>query len=128
MSLPLGQCLCQGLPLDRVEDDRCRDFNALISVPSGTGLGPIAIRLPTPQPPGRPDVYVPTDPPGQVVRGSVPAVMTSPLSSLFALQETTIEELKQQFLKQQDARGFVVDGFPREIGQAFTFEEQVGRG
>ncbi|XP_019366086.1 PREDICTED: adenylate kinase isoenzyme 1 isoform X1 [Gavialis gangeticus] len=40
--------------------------------------------------------------------------------------ETTIEELKQQFLKQQDARGFVVDGFPREIGQAFTFEEQIG--
>uniref|UniRef100_A0A7M4DUX0 Nucleoside-diphosphate kinase n=1 Tax=Crocodylus porosus TaxID=8502 RepID=A0A7M4DUX0_CROPO len=40
--------------------------------------------------------------------------------------ETTIEQLKQQFLKQQDARGFVVDGFPREIGQAFTFEEQIG--
>uniref|UniRef100_K7FSU1 Adenylate kinase isoenzyme 1 n=1 Tax=Pelodiscus sinensis TaxID=13735 RepID=K7FSU1_PELSI len=40
--------------------------------------------------------------------------------------ETTIEELKQQFIKQQDAEGFVVDGFPREIGQAFTFEEQIG--
>ncbi|XP_043386600.1 adenylate kinase isoenzyme 1 isoform X1 [Chelonia mydas] len=40
--------------------------------------------------------------------------------------ETTIEELKQQFIKQQDAKGFVVDGFPREIGQAFTFEEQIG--
>uniref|UniRef100_A0A8C8RMR3 Nucleoside-diphosphate kinase n=1 Tax=Pelusios castaneus TaxID=367368 RepID=A0A8C8RMR3_9SAUR len=31
--------------------------------------------------------------------------------------ETTIEELKQQFIKQLDAEGFVVDGFPREIGQ-----------
>lgn len=40
-------------------------------------------------------------------------------------QETTIEELKQQFIKRQDARGFVVDGFPRDIGQALTFEEQV---
>uniref|UniRef100_A0A8C0G9E8 Nucleoside-diphosphate kinase n=1 Tax=Chelonoidis abingdonii TaxID=106734 RepID=A0A8C0G9E8_CHEAB len=49
-----------------------------------------------------------------------------PLRGLFALQETTIEELKQQFIKQQDAKGFVVNGFPREIGQAFTFEEQIG--
>ncbi|XP_069465218.1 adenylate kinase isoenzyme 1 isoform X2 [Ambystoma mexicanum] len=40
--------------------------------------------------------------------------------------ETTIEELKQQFIRHQDAPGFIVDGFPREIGQAFTFEEQVG--
>lgn len=41
------------------------------------------------------------------------------------LQETTIEELKQQFIKKQDAKGFIVDGFPREISQVFTFEEQV---
>ncbi|KAM4663345.1 adenylate kinase isoenzyme 5-like [Discoglossus pictus] len=40
--------------------------------------------------------------------------------------ETTIEELKQQFINQQDSQGFVVDGFPRDIGQAFTFEEQIG--
>ncbi|XP_075434631.1 adenylate kinase isoenzyme 1 isoform X2 [Ascaphus truei] len=40
--------------------------------------------------------------------------------------ETTIEELKQQFINQQDAHGFVVDGFPRDIGQGFTFEEQIG--
>uniref|UniRef100_F6SPL9 Uncharacterized protein n=1 Tax=Ornithorhynchus anatinus TaxID=9258 RepID=F6SPL9_ORNAN len=45
-----------------------------------------------------------------------------------APSETTIEELKQQFIQHQDARGFVVDGFPREIGQALTFEEQVGEG
>lgn len=43
-----------------------------------------------------------------------------------APQETTIEELKQQFIKRQDAKGFIVDGFPREISQAFTFEEQIG--
>ncbi|KAG9354529.1 hypothetical protein JZ751_001239 [Albula glossodonta] len=43
-----------------------------------------------------------------------------------APQETTIEELKHQFIKKQDARGFIVDGFPREISQAFTFEEQIG--
>ncbi|KAK6306771.1 hypothetical protein J4Q44_G00236960 [Coregonus suidteri] len=43
-----------------------------------------------------------------------------------APQETTIEELKQQFIKQQGAKGFIVDGFPREIAQAFTFEEQIG--
>ncbi|CAJ0921943.1 unnamed protein product, partial [Ranitomeya imitator] len=40
--------------------------------------------------------------------------------------ETTIEELKQQFINHQDSTGFVVDGFPRDIGQAFTFEEQIG--
>ncbi|XP_066466762.1 adenylate kinase isoenzyme 1 [Tiliqua scincoides] len=40
--------------------------------------------------------------------------------------ETAIEELKHQFIKQQDARGFVVDGFPRDISQALTFEEQIG--
>ncbi|XP_028570511.1 adenylate kinase isoenzyme 1 isoform X1 [Podarcis muralis] len=40
--------------------------------------------------------------------------------------ETTIEELKQQFIKQPDAKGFVVDGFPRDIGQVLTFEEQIG--
>ncbi|XP_051787554.1 adenylate kinase isoenzyme 5 isoform X1 [Erpetoichthys calabaricus] len=43
-----------------------------------------------------------------------------------APQETTIEELKHQFIKNPDAKGFVVDGFPREIAQAFTFEEQIG--
>ncbi|KAG8141834.1 hypothetical protein E2320_006503 [Naja naja] len=41
-------------------------------------------------------------------------------------EETTVEELKQQFIKHPNAKGFVVDGFPRDIGQAFLFEEQVG--
>ncbi|XP_048414902.2 adenylate kinase isoenzyme 5-like isoform X1 [Stegostoma tigrinum] len=40
--------------------------------------------------------------------------------------ETAIEELKHQFMKHQDAKGFIVDGFPKEISQAFTFEEQIG--
>ncbi|XP_048844285.1 adenylate kinase 5, like [Brienomyrus brachyistius] len=43
-----------------------------------------------------------------------------------APQDTTIEELKHQFIKRQGAEGFIVDGFPREISQAFTFEEQIG--
>ncbi|XP_078281886.1 adenylate kinase isoenzyme 5-like isoform X1 [Rhinoraja longicauda] len=40
--------------------------------------------------------------------------------------ETAIEELKHQFMKHPDAKGFIVDGFPKEINQAFTFEEQIG--
>ncbi|XP_060697493.1 adenylate kinase isoenzyme 5-like isoform X1 [Hemiscyllium ocellatum] len=40
--------------------------------------------------------------------------------------ETAIEELKHQFMKHQGAKGFIVDGFPKEISQAFTFEEQIG--
>ena len=51
--------------------------------------------------------------------------MSCVLSCRWMFQETTIEELKHQFMKQQDAKGFIVDGFPREIAQAFTFEEQV---
>ncbi|KAM3825779.1 LOW QUALITY PROTEIN: endoglin [Vipera latastei] len=41
-----------------------------------------------------------------------------------APSETTVEELKQQFIRHPEAKGFVVDGFPRDIGQAFLFEEQ----
>ncbi|XP_019900076.1 adenylate kinase 5, like [Esox lucius] len=41
-----------------------------------------------------------------------------------AIQETTIEELKQQFIKHQGASRFIVDGFPHETAEAFTFEEQ----
>ncbi|XP_043914423.1 adenylate kinase isoenzyme 5-like isoform X1 [Protopterus annectens] len=43
-----------------------------------------------------------------------------------APSETTIEELKHQFIQHTDAKGFIIDGFPREISQAFTFEEQIG--
>ncbi|XP_069742031.1 adenylate kinase isoenzyme 5-like isoform X2 [Narcine bancroftii] len=40
--------------------------------------------------------------------------------------ETAMEELKHQFMKHPDAKGFIVDGFPKEISQAFAFEEQIG--
>lgn len=40
--------------------------------------------------------------------------------------ETAIEELKHQFMRHPDAKGFIVDGFPKEISQAFTFDEQIG--
>uniref|UniRef100_A0AAY5K4T9 Adenylate kinase 5, like n=1 Tax=Esox lucius TaxID=8010 RepID=A0AAY5K4T9_ESOLU len=40
-----------------------------------------------------------------------------------AIQETTIEELKQQFIKHQGASRFIVDGFPHETAEAFTFED-----
>lgn len=34
-------------------------------------------------------------------------------------------ELRQQLIGQQDVRGFVVDGFPRDVHQAMSFQEQV---
>ncbi|CAI5682516.1 adenylate kinase isoenzyme 5 [Oreochromis niloticus] len=40
-------------------------------------------------------------------------------------QEDTVSELRQQLIGQQDVRGFVVDGFPRDIHQALSFQEQV---
>lgn len=40
-------------------------------------------------------------------------------------QETTITEIKQKIMKIPDANGIVIDGFPRDIGQALSFEDQV---
>lgn len=40
-------------------------------------------------------------------------------------QETTITEIKQKIMKFPDANGIVIDGFPRDIGQALSFEDQV---
>uniref|UniRef100_A0A668T1D2 Nucleoside-diphosphate kinase n=1 Tax=Oreochromis aureus TaxID=47969 RepID=A0A668T1D2_OREAU len=40
-------------------------------------------------------------------------------------QEDTVSELRQQLIGQQDVRGFVVDGFPRDVHQALSFQEQV---
>lgn len=40
-------------------------------------------------------------------------------------QETTITEIKQKIMKIPDAKGIVIDGFPRDIGQALSFEDQV---
>lgn len=42
-----------------------------------------------------------------------------------APQETTITEIKQKIMKIPDANGIVIDGFPRDIGQALSFEDQI---
>lgn len=40
-------------------------------------------------------------------------------------QETTITEIKQKIMKIPDANGIIIDGFPRDVGQALSFEDQV---
>uniref|UniRef100_A0A672L900 Adenylate kinase 5 n=1 Tax=Sinocyclocheilus grahami TaxID=75366 RepID=A0A672L900_SINGR len=42
-----------------------------------------------------------------------------------APQETTITEIKQKIMKIPEASGIVIDGFPRDVGQALSFEDQV---
>uniref|UniRef100_A0A669BB39 Adenylate kinase isoenzyme 5 n=1 Tax=Oreochromis niloticus TaxID=8128 RepID=A0A669BB39_ORENI len=42
-----------------------------------------------------------------------------------APQETTITEIKQKIMKIPDANGIVIDGFPRDVGQALSFEDQI---
>ncbi|XP_061587038.1 adenylate kinase isoenzyme 5 [Cololabis saira] len=42
-----------------------------------------------------------------------------------APQETTITEIKQKIMKIPDAKGIVIDGFPRDVGQALSFEDQI---
>ncbi|XP_041855303.1 adenylate kinase isoenzyme 5-like [Melanotaenia boesemani] len=41
-------------------------------------------------------------------------------------QEDTVPELRKQLTGQQEVQGFVVDGFPQDIHQALSFQEQVG--
>lgn len=43
----------------------------------------------------------------------------------FLPQETTITEIKQKIMKIPEASGIVIDGFPRDVGQALSFEDQV---
>lgn len=45
--------------------------------------------------------------------------------AVFIFQETTITEIKQKIMKIPDANGIVIDGFPRDVGQALSFEDQV---
>lgn len=45
--------------------------------------------------------------------------------TVFFPQETTITEIKQKIMKIPDANGIVIDGFPRDVGQALSFEDQV---
>lgn len=42
-----------------------------------------------------------------------------------APQETTITEIKQKIMKIPEASGLVIDGFPRDVGQALSFEDQI---
>ncbi|KAG7257539.1 hypothetical protein CRUP_028453, partial [Coryphaenoides rupestris] len=41
------------------------------------------------------------------------------------IAETTITEIKQKIMKIPDATGIVIDGFPRDVGQALSFEDQI---
>ncbi|XP_044052053.1 adenylate kinase isoenzyme 5-like [Siniperca chuatsi] len=41
-------------------------------------------------------------------------------------QEETISELRRQLIGQQEVRGFIVDGFPLDVHQALSFQEQTG--
>ncbi|KAB0361867.1 hypothetical protein FD754_006023 [Muntiacus muntjak] len=42
-----------------------------------------------------------------------------------APQETTITEIKQKLMQMPDEVGIVIDGFPRDVAQALSFEDQV---
>ncbi|XP_028735003.1 adenylate kinase isoenzyme 5 isoform X2 [Peromyscus leucopus] len=41
-----------------------------------------------------------------------------------APQETTITEIKQKLMQIPDEEGIVIDGFPRDVAQALSFEDQ----
>lgn len=48
------------------------------------------------------------------------------LNNLFSLwKETTITEIKQRLMQIPDEEGIVIDGFPRDVAQAISFEDQV---
>ncbi|XP_041132929.1 adenylate kinase isoenzyme 5-like isoform X2 [Polyodon spathula] len=42
-----------------------------------------------------------------------------------APQETTITEIKQKLMQIPDAPGIIIDGFPRDVAQALSFEDQI---
>ncbi|XP_008846874.1 adenylate kinase isoenzyme 5 isoform X2 [Nannospalax galili] len=42
-----------------------------------------------------------------------------------APQETTITEIKQKLMQMPDEEGVVIDGFPRDVAQALSFEDQI---
>ncbi|XP_051855347.1 adenylate kinase isoenzyme 5 isoform X2 [Antechinus flavipes] len=42
-----------------------------------------------------------------------------------APQETTITEIKQKLMQMPDEEGIVIDGFPRDVAQAISFEDQI---
>ncbi|XP_068394136.1 adenylate kinase isoenzyme 5 isoform X3 [Eschrichtius robustus] len=42
-----------------------------------------------------------------------------------APQETTITEIKQKLMQMPEEVGIVIDGFPRDVAQALSFEDQI---
>ncbi|XP_043860356.1 adenylate kinase isoenzyme 5 isoform X2 [Dromiciops gliroides] len=42
-----------------------------------------------------------------------------------APQETTITEIKQKLMQMPEEEGIVIDGFPRDVAQAISFEDQI---
>ncbi|XP_020824196.1 adenylate kinase isoenzyme 5 isoform X1 [Phascolarctos cinereus] len=42
-----------------------------------------------------------------------------------APQETTITEIKQKLMQMPDEEGIVIDGFPRDVAQAISFDDQI---
>ncbi|XP_072430855.1 adenylate kinase isoenzyme 5 isoform X2 [Chiloscyllium punctatum] len=42
-----------------------------------------------------------------------------------APQETTITEIKRRLMQLPGAQGFVIDGFPRDVAQVLSFEDQI---
>ena len=44
---------------------------------------------------------------------------------LFSLQETILELLRDAMIKKVDCKGFLIDGFPRDIPQGQQFENTV---
>lgn len=46
-------------------------------------------------------------------------------SSFFLKKETTITEIKQKLMQMPEELGIVIDGFPRDVAQALSFEDQV---
>lgn len=44
---------------------------------------------------------------------------------VYLFKETTITEIKQRLMQIPDEEGIVIDGFPRDVAQALSFEDQV---
>ncbi|XP_030063648.1 adenylate kinase isoenzyme 5 [Microcaecilia unicolor] len=71
---------------------------------------------------------------GELLRKKIHSTSTNRKWSLIAKiittgelapQETTITEIKQRLMQIPDAEGIVIDGFPRDVAQALSFEDQI---
>ncbi|CAB1321481.1 unnamed protein product, partial [Coregonus sp. 'balchen'] len=79
------------------------------------------------------DVFDPSKPRPHIIfviggPGSGKGTQTAKIASHYRFECVSVGEiLRNQLLHHaSSAKGFIVDGFPREIAQAFTFEEQIG--